>query len=192
MLNSHWNIVSNHIFHVKCVFNADSNREGFRHVWNLSAGAGVTKRPLESWLTRPSIQICTRSLTNVPGRPKEKKKPEENSRDHLETLQKAKSASWVWFWPWDVAITPPWHAAAQELVTPGAPSLPSGPPAYRLGAGECWCHQPWSHKVCLFFWLMPWTWPWATSPLQHEGASICPSLPYDNGGPGDALRHGRP
>lgn len=25
----------------------------------------------------------------------------------------------------------------RSLVTPGAPSLPRGPPAYRLGAGEC-------------------------------------------------------
>lgn len=54
-------------------------------------------------------------------------------QDRLETLQKAKSASWVWFWPWDVAITPPRHAAAQEFGDTWGSITPTWTPCVQAG-----------------------------------------------------------
>lgn len=123
---------------------------------------------------------------------KGKKKSEENSRIIWRHFRRPKMQAR--FDPnhktWQLHLSG-MQQHSQELMIPGASPLPRGPPAYTLGASGCWRHQPWTHKIHVqFFWLMLWTSPWATFPLQHGDSSICPSLPHDSGGPGDALRHG--
>lgn len=67
------------------------------------------------------------------------------------------------FQPQNMAMTHPWDAAAQ----PGnEDALAFTTPTWTICLQKhgCWRYQPWTHKIYLFFWLMLWIWPWATSP----------------------------
>lgn len=189
MPNSHWNKASNHTFQDKSVVNTHPNREGCRHMLKSSELGQGWQKALWS-LDWPDQESNLHPVSTKRARETHKgKKIGRKQQDHLETLQKARNTSSVWFQPQNMAMTSAWDAAAQ----PGNDDtwgFTTSTWTSCLRKSGCWGHQPWTHRIYLFFWLMLWAWPWATSPSQYDDSCICPNLPCDSREPRNALSHG--